>query len=113
MKYNPSVAIAAFVEARLPVPELEYRFHPSRRWRFDFAWVDRRVALEVDGGIWIKGRHNQGAALKKTWERDNAAAGMGWRILRCEPKDLLMAETIRALALALEWECQLKYRILP
>lgn len=28
----------------------EHRFHPTRRWRFDFAWPDEKVALEVEGG---------------------------------------------------------------
>lgn len=28
----------------------EYRFHPSRDWRFDFAIPSRRVAIEVESG---------------------------------------------------------------
>ena len=35
----------------------EYRFHPGRDWRFDFAIPSRRVAVEVEGGAFNGGRH--------------------------------------------------------
>ena len=35
----------------LPPPVAEHRFHETRRWRFDFAWPDHRVALEIAGGV--------------------------------------------------------------
>src|SRR5690606_39740371 len=51
-------ALALHIRAhKLPEPVREYRFHPERRWRFDFAWPDLRVAAEVEGGIHIGGRH--------------------------------------------------------
>ena len=103
MKYNPKVVVAFFESQGIPRPELEYRFDSGRRWRFDFAWPDvsepgsisqpRHVALEVDGGIWIGGGHNRGAQMLKTWEKENEAAAMGWRILRCQPKDLCSIQT--------------------
>lgn len=37
--------------AGLPEPEAEYKFHPKRRWRLDFVWLDVGLAVEVDGGI--------------------------------------------------------------
>ena len=36
-------------------PTREYRFAPPRRWRFDFAWVDRKIAFEIEGGTWVSG----------------------------------------------------------
>ncbi len=58
-------------------------------------WAGRghMVALEVDGGIWIGGGHNRGAQMKKDWEKRNAAAVLGWRILYVEPRDLCTVET--------------------
>ncbi len=56
------------------------------------------LAVEVQGGIFIQGRHSRGAALLKEWEKLNTAAILGWRILYCQPQDLLkkeMAETIK------------------
>lgn len=60
--------------------ETEYRFHPSRRWRFDFAFPAERVAVEVDGGQWLPrgGRH----ARDSDREKLNAAACLGWRVFR-------------------------------
>jgi hypothetical protein len=72
----------------VPLPLEEFRFFPERRWRFDFAWPAQRVYLEVQGGVWIGGRHTRGAALLKEWEKLNTAAELGWRPLFCQPKDL-------------------------
>lgn len=64
----------------LPGPVAEYRFHPVRKWRFDFAWPGQRVAAEVDGGQWKAGggRHN----TDRDREKLNVAAALGWRVLR-------------------------------
>ena len=44
---------------RNPIEEVvaEYRFHPSRDWRFDFAIPSHRVVVEVEGGAFNGGRH--------------------------------------------------------
>lgn len=60
----------------------EYRFHPQRRWRLDFAWPERKVALEVEGGTWINGRHNRGSSFEADCEKYNEAAILGWRVIR-------------------------------
>jgi very-short-patch-repair endonuclease len=60
----------------------EHRFHPVRRWRFDFAWPDRLFAVEVDGGTMNFGRHNRPGGFAKDAEKMNTATLMGWRILR-------------------------------
>jgi hypothetical protein len=39
--------------AGLPEPIREYRFAPSRRWRFDFAWPAAMLAVEVEGGAGV------------------------------------------------------------
>jgi very-short-patch-repair endonuclease len=74
----------------------------ERKWRFDFAWPAQKVALEVDGGIWIKGRHNQGAAMKGQWEKENEANCAGWHILKCEPKETITMQTVNLLKRALK-----------
>lgn len=71
---------------KLPMPEAEFKFHPTRKWRFDFAYPTRLVALEVDGGIWVAGRHSRGSGLLKEHEKMNAAAERGWLIFRCTPQ---------------------------
>jgi len=62
--------------------ERQYRFHPSRKWSFDFAWPSVLVAVEVEGGVWIQGRHTRGAGFVKDCEKYGEAAILGWLILR-------------------------------
>ena len=59
---------------QLPSPEREYRFHPSKMWRFDFAWPAFRVAVEIDGGIHTGGRHVRGAGFVADCHKLNCAA---------------------------------------
>lgn len=83
----------------LPAPVAEFRFHPTRRWRFDRAWPAHRVALEIDGGVWTGGRHTRGGGWHKDTEKLNTAASMGWRVLRCTPEtlhDLALVALLRA-----------------
>jgi len=68
--------------AGLPEPSTELQFHATRKWRFDYAWLAERVAAEVDGGIWVKGRHTRGAGYERDCEKLNAAVLLGWRVLR-------------------------------
>lgn len=59
----------------------EYKFHPVRKWRFDFAFADM-VAVEIEGGIWTRGRHTRGSGFIKDCEKYNTAAALGWRVFR-------------------------------
>ena len=60
----------------------EYRFHPVRRWRFDHANPEYKVAIEYEGGIWTGGRHTRGTGYKNDCDKYNAAQVLGWRVLR-------------------------------
>lgn len=86
------------------MPLTEHRFHPTRKWRFDYAWEDHRVALEVEGGVWVGGRHTSGAGFVKDMEKYNEAAAMGWRIIRCQPKELCSSKTVDNIKRALQWQ---------
>lgn len=72
----------------IPEPVTEFRFHPTRRWRFDYAWPQHRVALEIEGGIWTGGRHTRGVGFVRDMEKYNTATVMGWKVLRCQPADI-------------------------
>ena len=82
-------------------PMAEYKFHPERRWRFDYAFPAQRLAVEFDGGQWVAhgGRHNRDTDREKL----NTAAAMGWRVLRFSnqqwEKDPYGCMTLVALAL--------------
>jgi len=70
------------LDAGLPVPERQYRFHPARKWPFDFAWLDQMIAVEVEGGAWIRGRHTRGKGFLNDCEKYNSAVMLGWRLIR-------------------------------
>lgn len=71
------------VAPKAPQPDREYRFHPERRWRFDFAFPAHRVAVECEGGTWVQGRHTRGLGFRNDCEKYNAATARGWRVYRC------------------------------
>jgi hypothetical protein len=81
----------------LPRPEREWKFEAKRRWRFDYAWPERMIALEVEGGVWTGGRHTRGAGFLKDVEKYNRAAVLGWRLLRVTPDKLVSTGTFEML----------------
>jgi very-short-patch-repair endonuclease len=62
----------------------QWKFHPKRAWRFDFAYPDPEIklAIEVDGGTWINGGHSRGAGIERDCEKLAAAVILGWRVMR-------------------------------
>jgi hypothetical protein len=62
--------------------EVEYAFFPPRKWRFDFAWPSRKVALEVEGGTFSDGAHTRGKGFEEDCEKYNAAILLGWKVIR-------------------------------
>lgn len=66
----------------LPKPEREYKFALPRKWRFDFAYPDLKLAIEVEGGTWVNGAHTRGGHYESDCRKYNRAALLGWRVLR-------------------------------
>lgn len=67
--------------AQLPQPIREYKFHPKRKWRADFAWPDQMVVIECQGGTWSKGAHVRGRGYDNDCRKHNAAVLLGWKVL--------------------------------
>ena len=82
----------------LPSPVREYRFHPDRRWRFDFAWPGLKIAVEVDGGIYSRGRHVRGTGFERDAEKRNAAVLAGWKVLHFTPRQVKSGIAVRTIA---------------
>ena len=83
----------------LPAPVPEYRFHPTRRWRIDWAWPDWKLGVEIEGGIFKAGgsRHNRGAGYRKDLEKYNELAVRGWRVLRFLPEQVKSGLAVRTI----------------
>ena len=86
--------------------EREYRFHPVRRWRFDFALPERRLAVEVEGGTWTGGRHTRGSGFEKDCEKYNQAVLLGWRVLRFTPGAIKSGEALTTIEQVLATDSQ-------
>jgi hypothetical protein len=86
----------------LPLPKSEHLFHPVRKWRFDFAWVSQLVAVEIEGGIWMSGRHTRGKGYEDDCYKYNEAALLGWKVLRFTPKMIRSGEALRYVEMALK-----------
>lgn len=78
----------------MPPATPEHHFHPTRQWRMDYSWPQYKVALEIEGGVFIGGRHTSGMGFVGDMEKYNEAACLGWLILRCQPKDLLTIKVL-------------------
>lgn len=77
-----------------PKLEPEYRFDKVRKWRFDFAHPDTKIAIEIEGGVWNAGRHTRGLGFCRDCEKRNAATHAGWRVFNL-PAPMLTVEHIQ------------------
>ena len=87
----------------------ECRFHPTRRWRFDFAWESLALAVEIEGvtyygknknGTMKLGRHQTGKGMESDCEKYGEAMKLGWTVYRCTQgmvKSGVAIETIKCL----------------
>jgi very-short-patch-repair endonuclease len=85
---------------RIPAPDLQYEVHTHLgRHRLDFAWPDRKVALEFDGKSKYFDYRPTNDVLFDERRREKALMEDGWTFLRVEWKDLFN-------------EAEFKYRVL-
>jgi very-short-patch-repair endonuclease len=78
------------VSVGLPRPLPEYHFAASRgrAWRFDWCWPDAKLAIEIDGGGFVRGRHHRAAGFAEDCLKLNTAIVEGWRVLRATPQQV-------------------------
>ena len=80
---------------------MEHKFHPERRWRFDFAHIKERVAIECEGGTWSGGRHTRGRGFEEDARKYFEAEMMGWTVFRLTSK-MVKAPTLARIKAYLE-----------
>ena len=97
----------------------EYRFHSKRRWRFDFAFVPERLAVEVEGVVYegkgkstrLDGRHVRPKGFEADCEKYAEAWVMGWSILRVTPRMINRGEAIGYIQARLDQGGEIKARL--
>lgn len=82
-----------------PNLQVEHKFHPERRWRFDFACPEKAVAFEIEGGTFGISRHTSGKGYAADCEKYNEAALRGWLVIRLTPAMITVPEISRLI----EW----------
>ena len=68
--------------------EREYRFHPERKWRFDWCWPAGKIAIEYDGIMFRNASHSSMSGILRDSEKANEAQRLGWRIFRANAKSV-------------------------
>lgn len=92
----------------------EFKFHPTRKWRFDYAVPEYKIALEVEGGVWTRGRHTRPQGFLGDIEKYNTATIMGWKVLRTTPDELYSNKTVNLIKSAITGDiCPQKDLFLP
>ena len=65
----------------------EHKFHPERKWRFDFAAPKPMLAIEIEGGVFLdKSRHTTATGFIADCHKYNAATSLGWSVIRITPQ---------------------------
>ena len=74
--------------------EQEFKFHPTRKWRADFHLKDKKILVEVEGGIWSNGRHTRGKGYLGDLEKYNEATMMGYQVIRFSTEQVKSGKAI-------------------
>lgn len=91
-----------------PELEREFRFHPTRKWKADFAHLPSRTLIEIEGGIWIRGRHTSPRGFAADAEKYLEATLGGWRVVRLVDCQLVAATLSRVIsAIRSQWKTTL------
>lgn len=83
----------------------ELQFDEKRKFRFDYALPEFRLAIEIDGGIWKEGggRHNRASGWLGDQEKLNLAVTQGWRILHFTPQQQMTGYALDCIREAIKW----------
>lgn len=100
----PEAEFALHCKAYKLNPVAEFRFCETRRFRADFAFVDRMILVEIEGGGWLgaKGGHTSGKGLERDCEKASIAASLGYRLFRFTPAQIRSGWAIEIMLKALK-----------
>ena len=86
------------------MPVQQHQFAEGRKFSFDFAWPDLKIAVEIEGLTHSGGRHQRREGYTKDAEKYNMATLLGWRVLRYTSLDMTKrpVQVILEVSLAVE-----------
>lgn len=97
------ILLANLQNAGIEKPESEVRFMFSRNWRFDYAFITEKVAIEYMGGLFMKkGGHTNVTGQTRDWEKLNEAQIRGWLVICVNPKTIDSGSAIDQIIRALK-----------
>lgn len=82
--------------------EFEFAAVPGRRFRWDIAFKEKRLLIEVNGGIWHKGGHSTGKGITRDCEKNNLAVLLGYRCLAVTADHIKSGQALKWILEALE-----------
>lgn len=85
-------------------PQREFKFNPSRKWRFDFAWFEQWFAVEVEGITYDGGRHQRVAGFENDLEKYESAMLHGWTVYRVSKKQINNLQALETIKTMLEFK---------
>lgn len=88
---DASIGLLRILETQpVPSPKAQWPVCDFRKWRFDIAWPDRKIAVEVNGLFSSGGasRHCRPMGHARDCEKLTVAAALGWRVLVFTTEDL-------------------------
>lgn len=68
-----------------PPLEKEYKFHKKRQWRADYAHIPSKTLIEIEGGVFVRGRHVRPKGFEADCHKYNTATLEGWNVFRLTP----------------------------
>ena len=100
-------AILAFQLRALKIDhETQFRFHPERRWKFDFAIPKFQLGIEVQGlaaptyskrGKLQLGGHQSIPGIKNDLEKYDEALRLGWKVYCCEQDMVITGRALKTI----------------
>ena len=93
------ITFATLWECLFPEVDLHHQYKgiPGRRFAFDFAHLPSKVAIEINGGIWVKSGHSSGSGLLADYEKSLLGQWAGWRVIPLAP-EMITEKNLRILA---------------
>ena len=81
----------------------EVRFHPDRKWRFDFMVVDTNLFVEIEGITYEGGRHQRKGGFEEDCLKYAEAQLLGYKVLRVTGQMVKSGYAIQAVERLMKW----------